>query len=144
MNEFVESKRVFGLGMATIALLASVVLLWSPGTAQAANGSCTFSEGGWACSYVGNSWPADVKLWFEAAGGENERHWNVNYAYDGYGGSVYKCAGFKSYDGGEIPQACGTNNGVFLGIPSNRDPGWVYIVQHAGGARNISGYAVSG
>lgn len=120
-----------GLSLAFTALAA-------PGAARAANGSCTFSEG-WTCNYTGNNWPSGVKLWFEAEGGNNQRNWLANYGFDGYGGSVYKCAGFKSYDGGEIPQGCSNSGPAYVSIPSWRRPGWIYVVQHAGAPRNISG-----
>lgn len=134
----------------TAAILATALALSLVGFvgvsgAQASNGTCNWSEGIWACSYVsGGNWPKTTKLWFEAAGGENERSWRVNYAWDNNGGTVMKCAGFKSFDGGEIPQACNNVNGVFLSIPESRRPGWVYVVHHAEGPRDIYGTATSG
>lgn len=113
--------------------------------ARAANAECSPSEGIWACNYTsGGSWPKTTKLWFEASGGNNERYWRVNYAYDAYGGSVMKCAGFKSFDGGELPQGCSNTGYGFISIPEWRRPGWVYVVHHADGPRNIWGYATHG
>jgi len=130
--------------LSAAALLLGLLALAAPGPAQAANSNCTWSEGVWACTYVGNSWPKETKLWFEAAAGNNERQWRVNYANDGYGGSVYKCAGYKRYDGAYLNQACGTANWVYLGIPESWRPGWVYVIHFASGPRNISGFATHG
>lgn len=127
--------------ISAICLALALAALTSPSTARAANGTCNFSEG-WTCNYYGNSWPSGVKLWFESAGGNNQRNWFVNWGFDNAGGSVYKCSGFKSFDGGELPQGCNNAGASYLSIPAHRRPGWVYIVQHAGAPRNIQGQAL--
>lgn len=137
------SQRLVAVALAAAAFI-SFLAFAMPDLAQAQNGTCTQSEGIWACSYEANSWPKETKLWFESANGNNKRNWRVNYAYDGYGGSVYKCAGYKREDGAFLSPACGTANGIFLGIPENWRPGWVYVVHFAPGPRDISGYATHG
>jgi hypothetical protein len=137
------SRAVSRASLAPVAafILAVCFLTLSVSSATAANGTCSFSEG-WNCTYIGNSWPKNTKLWFEAEGGANQRNWIVNYGYDGHGGTVEKCSGFLSFDGGELPQGCSVANPSYLSIPSWRRPGWVYIVHHASGPRNISGWAL--
>jgi hypothetical protein len=132
------SPRRLAAVLAAAALLLSIITLLGPARAEAYNGSCVFSEG-WTCNWTGNSWPKDTKLWFESADGNNERNWLAVYGTDDAGGSVYKCSGFKSYDGGEIPQGCSNTGPSYISVPSNRRPGWVYVVHHATGPRTIHG-----
>jgi hypothetical protein len=138
MAERLSRSWIVAALMPALSLALILTAITNPSAARAANGTCTFSEG-WTCIYSGNSWPSGVKLWFEAAGGNNQRNWLANWGHDAYGGSVYKCSGFKSFDGGEIPQGCSNSGPSYVSIPSWRRPGWIYVVQHAGAPRNISG-----
>ena len=144
MTEDLSHKQRLAAAILAAAAFISLLALTAPGSAQASNGTCNWSEGVWACNYGANFWPKETKLWFESSGGNNERNWHVNYAYDGYGGSVYKCAGYKRWDGAFLNQACGTPNGILLSIPESWRPGWIYIIHFANGPRNISGFATHG
>lgn len=145
MAEYRSPRHIVAVVASAVALFLGIVLIINPGLAQAANAQCGASEGATACNYYGPNWPRYTPLWFEGAGGNNERHWNVNYAYDEYGGSVNKCAGYKRYDGALwSPLPCNNNGYAVLSIPESWKPGWVYIEQRANGPRSIHGYAVSG
>lgn len=133
-------RRLLGAVLAFAAFAMSLIALIGPGIAQASNGTCVLSEG-WTCEWSGGSnWPQNTKLWFEAPGGENERNWHGIYGFSTEG--VERCVGFKDSNGNEIPQACSTGT-ASEGIPSERDPGWVYVVHHANGPRPLSGRASS-
>jgi hypothetical protein len=142
VKTYISPPRLLVAAMSVASLILSIAAIAGPGVAQASNGSCVLSEG-WTCEWFGNNWPKDTKLWFEAPGGENERNWHADYGFDSAGGSVYKCSGFKSHDGGEIEQGCSNTGPSYVAVPANRDPGWVYMVQHANGPRNIHGTATS-
>jgi len=105
--------------------------------ARAANTSCSPYETVLVCQYFGNSWPSGTVLWFES-GGNNLRNFFGNTAVDGYGGSVYKCAGYMDSAGGQLPRPCGTGEPT-LSIPEWRRPGYAFMYHEANGPRNIHG-----
>lgn len=127
--------------VAAAAPMAALMLIWvasfGSGYAQAANTSCSQFETVLVCQYFGNSWPANTNLWFES-GGNNLRNFFSNAAADGYGGSVYKCAGYVDSGGGQLPRPCGTGEPT-LSIPEWRRPGYAFMFHQANGPRNIHG-----
>lgn len=130
------SRRLSTTAIATMLSLAAIASLASAG-AQAANTSCGKFETVLVCQYYGNSWPANTTLWFES-GGNNLRNFFSNTAADGYGGSVYKCAGYVDSGGGQLPRPCGTGEPM-LSIPQWRRPGYAFMFHQANGPRNIHG-----
>jgi hypothetical protein len=125
-----------------VALALALIGIFGSGRAQAANTSCSPSEGIWACNYYGNNWPANTTLWFDS-GGNNLRSFRVNIGYDDYGQTVYKCMGYQDSGGGQLPRPCGTGTPV-LSIPEWRRPGYVFMYHGANGPRNIHGYTTHG
>lgn len=124
------------------ALMLVLIATFGSGRAQAANTSCTWSEGVWTCNYYGNNWPNWTELWFDS-GGTNLRSFRINIGYDAYGQTVYKCMGYMDSAGGQLPRPCGTGNPV-LHIPEWRRPGYVFMYHGAPGPRNIWGYTTHG
>jgi len=135
-------KQTAATVAAAAALALALVGIFGAGRAQAANASCTPSEGAWTCNYYGNSWPAWAELWFNS-GGTNLRNFRINIGYDDYGQTVYKCMGYVDSGGGQLPRPCGTGTPT-LSIPEWRRPGYVFMYQGANGPRNIHGYTVHG
>ena len=124
------------------ALTLGLIATFGSGQAQAANTSCTPSEGIWTCNYYGNSWPKFTDLWFDS-GGNNLRSFRVQYGYDDYGQTVYKCVRYMDSGGGQLPEVCASNT-PFMSIPEWRRPGYVFMYHQAGGPRNIHGYVTHG
>jgi hypothetical protein len=135
-------KQVFAAVATAAALALALVGSFGTGRAQAANTSCGWSEGVWACNYYGNNWPAWTELWFDS-GGNNLRSFRMNSGYDSYGGTVYKCMGYMDSGGGQLPRPCSTGNPV-LWIPEWRRPGYVFMYHGANGPRSIRGYTTHG
>ena len=121
--------------LAIAGFVACMVLL--PSHAFATTGSCFTSEGTEFCKYESNPLPKETRVYFEAAGGNNQRNWYENVAGDYYGGSVGKCAGVQTVGGG-VERTCGTGNPI-QGINAAWNPSFIFMFQYAEGPRNVYG-----
>jgi hypothetical protein len=127
---------------ALAVLLLVLATLGTQAATSAAPAKADYCFGGdptWNCTYANESIAAYTKRWFQAA--TTLRNWLWNEANDYYGGTVYKCAGYKRQSNGGIYYLACANGFQHVGasIPAEWRPGWVFIEQRANGPRDMNG-----
>jgi hypothetical protein len=102
---------------------------------------CNPNGGGWSCFWSQVNLAPETRRFFQAE--VTLRNWIDEEVADGYGGTVSnKCANIMRGSDGAIAQvACGSGQ-PFGWVPGNYDPGYVFIVHSASGARTIYGAAL--
>jgi hypothetical protein len=104
---------------------------------------CVPNGGNFLCSWEANIAPSTFRF-FSAPGGNNLRNWIQAGVGDQNGGSVAnKCVEIqRGSDGAQTPVACGSGF-PSAGVPGGFDPGFLFIVHFASGARTITGAGTS-
>lgn len=129
------------LAICSMAMLVFAMQASGAQTSLAQADYCTPNGGHWSCFWAQENLAPETRRFFQAE--VTLRNWIDEEVADAYGGTVSnKCANIMRGSDGAIAQvACGAGQ-PFGWVPSNYNPGYVFIVHSASGARTIYGAAL--